>query len=435
MSIAKGLIVVSLVAAAQLSSARVFAFPALPHKGVAQLSAGTLNTCALLADRHVSCWGSFPVAFSETPSPVRNIGTAVSVSVGEQFACALLLDQTVWCWGVNGNGELGDGTFNDRDYDPAPVGTSGNPLTGVIAIAAGDSHACALKFNYTVFCWGSNSDGQLGNWNLGIGAKFNTPIEVVIHDGMTNPALDSVTSISAGALHTCAVVAGVTAACWGQERLGRLGDGTPSNVNNPIDSPVGVLAPGSSDNLGLSGDNIISAGTLDSCALLPEDAPANNSIACWGDNGAGQTGNPYELGFYTSKPAPVVDTDGNKLENLSKVAVGDKFACALLRKDGSIECWGNNYLGKLGNNRFASASGYSVVPVAVAVDGNTLTGFEDMVTGMDHACGLTGQNTVLCWGSNEGGQLGIGTYDLEAHPAPVNSEVDAPIFTDNFDGN
>lgn len=435
MTIAKGLIVASLVGVGQILSAPLFAFPALPHKGVAQLSAGTGNTCALLADRHVSCWGNTTAAFSSAPLPVPKIGTAVSVSVGNGFACALLLDQTVWCWGTNLDGQLGDGKFTSRYVNPAPVGTSGNPLTGAVAIAAGDSHACALKFNNTVFCWGSNSDGQLGNWNIGTGVNFNTPIQVAIHDSMSNPALDSVSSISAGARHTCAVrnVGGITAACWGQEKFGRLGDGAPSNVNNPIDSPVGVLAPGGSDNLGLSSDNIISSGTFDTCALLPEDPPKNNSIACWGDNTSGQTGNPFEFGSFTSTPAPVVDSSGNKLENLLKVSTGNAFACALLRTDGSIACWGSNYQGRLGNNLFTD--GYSVVPVAVETDGNKLTGFGDMVTGTDHACGLIGIDTVLCWGSNAFGQLGIGSNDTDAHAVPVNPEVDGPIFTDNFDGN
>jgi alpha-tubulin suppressor-like RCC1 family protein len=256
---------------------------------------------------------------------------------------------------------------------------------------------------------------------------------VVVHSG-SNPPLGQAQSVSAGTLHTCAVTgdAPTNAACWGQEKIGRLGDGSPSNINDPIDSPVGVLAPGTSDNLGLSADDVITSGTFNSCALLPEDAPANNSIACWGDNSSGQLGNSYMLGSYTSTPAPVVFSDGSKLVNLVKVAAGDTFACALLRTDGSIACWGTNYLGRLGNGRFTDA--YSDAPVAVAESGITFVGFTDLSVGADHACALGGSDTVLCWGANQFGQLGTGSVDTDAHSAPVNSNVDGTLFADDFDG-
>lgn len=435
MDISRGLIAFSLLGVAAFSNVRAYDFAKFPHKGIVQLSAGARSTCALLADRHVSCWGEGTVALSKSPLPVPNINTAVSVASGSGFACALLLDQTIWCWGTNGNGQLGDATFTPRYVEPAPVKSAMHPFTGAIAITAGDSHACAIVgTDHSVNCWGSNSDGQLGNWNVGVPNDWNSPVLVVIHAG-SNPALNGVNSISGGARHTCATKgsAPATADCWGQEQYGRLGDGSPSDVNNPVDSPVSVLAPGSSDALGLSADSMISSGTFNACTLIPEDAPKNNSIACWGDNTTGQLGNSYKYGSYTSTPTPVVYSDGSKLENLAKISTGNSFACALLRTDGSIACWGTNDHGRLGNDRFTDD--YSEVPVALAIGGSTFIGFEDMVTGSDHACALSGGDTVLCWGENEFGQLGTGSADTDSHSVPVNPEVDGTLFTDNFDGN
>ena len=435
MTISRGVLFFSLAA---LSIGSIPAgVQAFPHKGIVQLSAGRDNTCALMADHHVSCWGDSGVAVGNKPIPVAGITSAISVTSGFNFACARLLDGTVSCWGTNAHGQLGNGT---RTFGTTPTlvrfrRVADGLLDEVTAISAGEAHVCARRDDSLVWCWGSNSDGQIGNWTVGIGNDALNPIDVAINDGMSTP-ISNVVSITTGSLHSCAEFGAGdgSAACWGQKSYGRLGDGSlATNVGMPIDSPVGVKAPGSTDNLVLSADGIIAGGTFNTCALLTEDPPANNSIACWGDNSSGQTGNPYEIGSYTSTPAPVVYPDGRKLMNLSKVSAGDTFACALLRTDGSIACWGTNYLGRLGNDQFTGA--YSVVPVAVATGGTTLTGFEDLATGTDHVCGLIGGNTVLCWGSNGFGQLGTGSTDTGAHSVPVNPEVDGPIFADNLDGN
>jgi alpha-tubulin suppressor-like RCC1 family protein len=402
---------------------------AFPHKGIVQLSAGEDNTCALMADHHVSCWGSGNVANSTSPLPVPKINAAISVASGNGFACALLLDQTVWCWGVNSSGQLGDATFSPRAVNPAPVLTSGHPFNGATAITVGNAHACALKSpDSTVYCWGSNSDGQLGNWNIGIGTNFNTPLLVVIHDGASNPALGGVGSISAGAFHTCATIGDPTetAACWGYDPYGQLGNTT---APAEIDSPVTVEAPDGSA-LGMIEDGI-TAGEFHTCTVIPELAPANNSLACWGDNTSGELGNPFELGFFTAVPAPVVFSDGvNKLTNVKYVGAGNSFSCALLA-DTSAACWGSDFYGQLGNN--FEMSGFSVSPLAVASSGSTITGFDTIAVGANHVCGLIGGTRVLCWGSNGFGQLGIGSTDGTTHALPVNAAVDSPIFADNLD--
>ncbi|HEX4480742.1 MAG TPA: hypothetical protein VH082_08040 [Rudaea sp.] len=152
MNTSRSLIVVSLCGATSLFCSPLFAFPTSPHHGIMQLSAGAASTCALLADRHVMCWGEGALAASASPSQVPNITNAVSVASGNNFACALLLDQTIKCWGVNSSGQLGDSTFLSRNVDPEPVVIAKKPFGGVVAIAAGDSHACDQSFRHGFQC-------------------------------------------------------------------------------------------------------------------------------------------------------------------------------------------------------------------------------------------------------------------------------------------
>ena len=426
MTISRGLVVFSLLGAAQITSAPLFAFPPSPHKGTIQLSAGYPSTCAVLADRFVSCWGD---GTSNLPAPVAKIRGAASVAVGRGFSCALLLDGTVNCWGFNSNGQLGRGTFSFLEVDPAPVLISvGHSLGGVVAITAGDEHACALRSDGIAFCWGSNSDGQLGNWQVGIGKDFNLAVAVTIHDGMTNPALTGIESISAGRYHTCATLGegAETGACWGSSTYGALGN---SAAMSDMDSPVTVEAPDGTA-LGLI-DKSITTGLQHSCAILPEGL-GNSSVACWGENQFGQGGNPFDFGSYSSTPAAVLLADGvTKLKNVRQVQAGLQTTCALLA-DSSARCWGRNDFGELGNS--AETDAYTVIPETVTASGTTLTGFTSLTVGGDHVCGVT-ETGVLCWGGNTFGELGIGSTDSSDHPTPQAALVDAPIFTDNFDGN
>ncbi len=417
---------------------------AFPHTGIVQLSAGRDNTCAVMADHHVSCWGDSGVASGLSPLPVPSITSAVAVTSGYNFACALLVDATVSCWGSNAHGQLGDGTTTYRPIAPVQVRfrrISDGLLTHVTAISAGGAHVCALREdaaesnNYAPWCWGSNSHGQIGNWSIAAGNDTLNPVDVAIHEttGVLTQ-LTNVSSISAGLEHTCAIFGhgDNSMACWGEKSYGRLGDGDGvTATSTPINTPIGVMAPDGS-NLRASALGLISTGDLHTCAVLPEAGAVESSIACWGDNFSGELGNSYMFGDATSVPVPVVYSDGSKLTYVSSLTAGDGFSCALLKSDSSIACWGSDDLGQLGNN-FEKA-GYSVSPIAVASAGSAITGFNQVAAGSNHVCGLLGTR-VLCWGANNYGQLGIGSADSAAHALPVNVPVDAPIFADNLDGN
>jgi len=427
----KALIVSSLLVAGVAQAA--------PHSGVLNIAAGADRTCALMADHRVSCWGSS----EPTPSPAPGIGNVAWVAAGRGFTCALKSatnsdDRTVWCWGKNDVGQLGNGTGVDSADPvevlvrrPMPIGSK--PLSDVVTISAYESHACALQSDNTMWCWGENSDGELGHHSAPL--QSLTAVEVVVHDGFDSKL--NVLSMAVGGEHTCAALSdgSRTAACWGYNAFGQVGnDAAASSTNSPY--PV-LTQDGSS--LVIDAGGYISAGGYHTCALVPEASPERNSIVCWGENLRGALGNAKQFGSWTSSPEPVGFADGTKLTFLDSVSAGALSTCALLAADKSIACWGADNYGQLGNHRTVE-DGYSISPVSVQLDGNTLVGFSSLSLGADHACAIQSDSTdtapqpgVKCWGRNNVGQLGLGTSDTSRHDGPFPAKGDWPLFTDGFD--
>src|SRR3989454_864919 len=271
---------------------------ALPPTAVA---AGGLHTCMRLPDGTVQCWGQNnfgqlgngdgSLTSSSVPVPVRDLTTATRVVTGDSHTCALLGDGTVQCWGGGDSGQRGDGTFNNISSVPvAVVGMDGTGhLTNAVAVAARGYHSCALLGDGTVWCWGRNVDGQLGNGTRAPvdcspgSCGSSTPVRV---GGITGAA-----AVIAGGYHTCALLADGTAQCWGRNAEGQLGDGTTTSSSTPV--RVG----------GVTGAVAVSAGILHTCALL-----ANGTVKCWGavGNGFGQLGNGATTG--SSTPVTVTGT-------------------------------------------------------------------------------------------------------------------------------
>ena len=157
--------------------------------------------CALMTDGRVSCWGSngrgqlgrdSSITFSPQPAPVVALDQVVSLAAGGEHACALRQNGSVWCWGNNESGQLGDGTNKDR---PLPVqaafpSQTNSPRTGMVRLTAGKAHSCAADSSYQAYCWGDNSSGQLG-----IDPRVpssNTPIWVDISGSSTDRGVDQV---------------------------------------------------------------------------------------------------------------------------------------------------------------------------------------------------------------------------------------------------
>jgi alpha-tubulin suppressor-like RCC1 family protein len=294
------------------------------------------------------------------------------VAAGATHSCHVKDDGTARCWGDNAEGQLGDGTRSDR-LVPVPV----DELRNVVALAAGGFHSCAVLADGAARCWGDNASGQLG-------------------DGTTDDRLSPVAvsgvsarfvAIAAGALHTCALLAGGTARCWGDNGNGQLGDGTRTGRDTP-----GVVA-------GIENAIAISAGFRHSCALI-----ADGTVRCWGENSQGQLGD----GTTTERLSPVSVIG---LAGAVAISAGlNRTTCALLA-DGTARCWGENFMGPIGDG--TTDDRHAPVPV------RGLTNAVAIGQGGLHTCALLADGTARCWGFNDSGQLGDGSLATRLTAVPV----------------
>jgi alpha-tubulin suppressor-like RCC1 family protein len=351
----------------------------------------------------------------------------VDVTMGEGFFCALLKSGTVVCRGDNSRGQLGDGNtmpVPSSDYVYVTVSTGGN-LQNVTQISAGVSHVCALKTDHTVWCWGYNSSGQIGNYNV-VAAIQSSAVQVVINDA-AHSVLGSVDWVSAGGNHTCVEFlpdphGAVTGACWGYNAYGQLGSGSITPAER---SPVTILVPGSSglEPLKMSARSL-KAGFRHTCTLISDTA------ACWGDNNRGATSTG--IGGSSPLPATVIFSDGTVVSNIRELTVGEDFSCLLFNNTSSA-CWGADDRGQVGNYLLARSDVYQ--PAAVVTFGGAsgipLTSLANAISTRSSSCALTQQGHLYCWGDNQTGQLD--PYPLSYSDIPV--EIgDGPVFTDDFEG-
>jgi len=347
------------------------------------IAAGAAHTCAITGlTGTVRCWGdnsngqlgNKTFTKSLVPVTVKGLSGATAIAAGYWHTCALLSGGTVKCWGRNGSGQLGHLTPADSNV---PVSVTG--LTGAIAIAAGANHTCALLWLGGVQCWGYNHEGQLGRGNY---ANSNVPVSVT--------GLTGATTIAAGGFHTCALISGGTVKCWGHNDHGQLGNlGLWTNADSNV--PMSVT--------GLTGVIAIAAGDVHTCALL-----SGGSVKCWGYNLDGELGD----GNYADTNVPMSVTG---LTGVIAIAAGANHTCALI-SDGTVQCWGYNAYGQLGDGTYNAGSN---VPVSVS----GMTGATATAAGGFHSCAVLSGGSVQCWGRNSLGQLGNGTNSHSNAPVSV----------------
>lgn len=357
---------------------------ALPVPDLAEVSAvfaGERSACAVLKSNRLLCWGADDAGalgrgrVMQQPSPARVAGLAGvrTLAVGLEHACALGSGGSVSCWGANQGLQLGNATDHGssvpRPTAPAP--------TDYGAIVAGAAHTCALRAGGAVDCWGTNDQRQLG-----VATPPAAPAPAV------TPMLASgMLSIAAGHYHTCARDAANELVCWGANASGQIGVGESLGGELPRRIPD-ATATGSIDGSD-STTCFVSSGT----------------VQCLGDNSFGQLGDGTTIA--RSMRAPVLGID-----DAAMVATGQGFACAV-RLSGTIECWGLNSRGELGTGEPSAP-----IPTPVGVRG--VTGAAGVVAGSGHACAwLRDDGRVLCWGNNRHGQLGDGTFEDRAAPVEV----------------
>lgn len=191
------------------------------------LRAGQSHTCALARSGSVLCWGANSYGqlgssgrqSRSSPAVVPLPGRAAVLAVGSNHSCAITSEGAAYCWGRNDDGQLGDGSTEDRTT-PAPVRID----APVVSIAAGAGHTCAVTTSGAVFCWGRNNYGQLGT-----GADRSTDVTPRLASGGTSFA-----RVVAGSAHTCALGRDGSVWCWGRNSNGQVGDGTGDDRLRPV---------------------------------------------------------------------------------------------------------------------------------------------------------------------------------------------------------
>lgn len=265
--------------------------------GAIKISAGGRNTCALLGDGSISCWGNNyaqladgesgrdlesndtdELEFSALPVNVSGIEDARDIAVGEYHVCAIHEDGSVSCWGRNLTGEIGSGNAGFSSYTEEPQKAEG--IENATAVAAGGSHTCVIHEDGTVSCWGGTSASSVPDSLL---------------EGVTGAI-----AIDAGESHTCVLREDMTLLCWGYNGSGQLGNGETfggySDYGASFEELVQVA--GIADAAG------VAAGMSHTCA-----SHTDGTVSCWGDNWFGQIGNGEKgFGMEVPMPAKIVST-------------------------------------------------------------------------------------------------------------------------------
>ena len=367
------------------------------------IGAGDRHSCAAMTDGTVTCWGyneGGQLGDESTTTrlvPVQVTGitgltpalTAISVSAGSFHSCALMANGAAKCWGWNTNGQLGNNSITNS-FVPVPVwGIDGlTPSTTAVSITAGFLHSCALMANGTITCWGYNWKGQLGD---GTTTDKHVPTQVEIIDGITEA--NTAVSVHLHFYHSCAAMADGTATCWGENNYGQLGNN--STTNSTV--PVRVSGIDGADDASTTVS--VSTGGQHSCALM-----ANGTAICWGSNGAGQLGNNSTTSSPVTVPVAVSGIDGSTQGSTAvSVRTGDYHSCALMADD-SVTCWGFNGYGQLGDNSAPNSSVPVLVPGITQL--RPASHAVSLSTGAHFSCALLADATAACWGGNAEGELG-----------------------------
>ena len=284
--------------------------------------------------------------------------------------------------------------INAQGHQTASSAASAS-VTPALAIGGGFRHSCALVAGGTVKCWGWNQYGQLGNGTM---TDSSTPVTVT---GITTAV-----AVTTGAHHSCALLADGTVRCWGWNLVGQLGNGAMTEWGVGESTPVTVV--GVIDAVALTG------GFWHTCVRR-----AGGGVQCWGANHDGQLGDGLSE---ERSPSPVTVSG---LTDAATVTAGGHHTCAR-RVNGTVQCWGYNASGQLGDGTTTSSS----VPVTV----NGVTNAVALSAGSgEHSCAVLASGTAKCWGWNDEGQLGDGTTTTySSTPVTVSGLSNTAAITAGF---
>jgi len=289
------------------------------------------------------------------------------------FSCAIKSDDTLWCWGANTYGHIGDGTTVNKSV---PKKVSGDGTWKSISVTG--FNACGIKVDNTLWCWGRNERGQVGD-----GTAVNKLVPTQVSGGGTwkNVFINRYSG-------TCGIKLDDTLWCWGNNSIGQVGDGT--QVHKYV--PTQVSGGGTWKNVSADGFESV-------CGIKSDD-----TLWCWGNNSIGQVGD----GTFTNKFVPTQVSGGGAWKNVS---TGRTSACGIKSND-TLWCWGANWYGQVGDGTTV----HKYVPTQVSGGG---TWKNVSVNNFEGVCGIKSNDTLWCWGENSYGSVGDGTQVNKLFPTQV----------------
>lgn len=360
-----------------------------PRTNAQSIVAGGSFSMALCSDDIVWAWGRNDNGqlgngtLTQSPVPLQVFTDVASIATGSSYSLVLKNDSTVWAWGRNVSGQLGNGTFSTGGCQCIPFPAQVAGLTGVVAIAAASHQSYALKSDGTVWAWGNNFHGQLGDSTT---INRNTPVQVKF--------LTGVVKIAAGTQSAYALKNDGTLWAWGRNNFGQLGDGTTLDSWIPVqvNSLTGIAA-------------------IDASAASAYVLKNDGTVWAWGYNGEGQFGNGTTIG----------STSPMQIHSDAIAISGGGGVFMYIKTDSTVWASGYNTFGKLGDGTVdTTPCGCVLNPVQVmgmnqviAIDAGEL----------QHAIAMKSDGSLWTWGSNVYGELGDGTVgglaSCACKPSPV----------------
>jgi hypothetical protein len=374
---------------------------------------GTDHSCTITNDGNAWCWGrnrfgqlgDNSVSAKSTRASYVNkpsLLSFTSIATSNSHTCARISDGSAWCWGDNNSGQLGDGTTtNSSGAVRVTTDISSTLLTNVSTVSVGTNASCALKSGGTVWCWGDNGEGQLGQWALPSDAIPESSSFAVQVKKADNTPLSTVTAISVGTDHACAVLSDKSAWCWGDNSDGATGAGTAV-------ASKGAVRVTKAANAVFTNVVAISAGTAHTCALL-----GDKTVWCWGLNTYGQLGNGA-----TTTSLVAVSTGLTNIAILGQSTGNHTCAVSITN---ILSCWGANTFGQLGDGTITAKTRAVALKTTYAATTGTIT---SVSSGGKQTCLTNTMGEVWCWGRNSYGQLGNNSSTSSLAPVKVRNTSD-----------
>jgi alpha-tubulin suppressor-like RCC1 family protein len=353
----------------------------VPPVAAVTMDGGGEHACRIKSDATLWCWGdhghgavgigdNIPLDEMKRLAP-EHVGAdtwlqvSAAVEAVHSFSCGIQADYSLWCWGSGWDGQLGLGDSGAQHNSPTLV----DDTRHWAQVSAGQSHACGTTLGGKVLCWGGIATGTGGS-------SPDVPTEV-------DAGGEDWASVSAGGSHSCGIRVSGTLWCWGFNSRGQLGTGgSPSASDVPVQVGAG------------NGWTSVSAGAAHTCALQGAD------MYCWGrnDNGAIGSGTPGP-GVDVTTPVQVAGT----WATVASSGSGNSDHTCAIDTTGKLWCWGEGDQGKLGNGTEADQA----APTQVGAD----TTWASVTAGGSFSCAVKIDSTQWCWGGNVDGEVGIGSVD------------------------